>query len=107
MDLIFFALLWAIFLFAYGVAVEAIRLPGAGADWIRLERIIYTAYWQMFSALDSNIQMGNYNGCYEDSYITKSKAMFQLHISILVYPITITKLRILCQEYSITIIKLC
>ena len=60
MDLLFFGLLWVIFLFAYGVIVEALQYPGAGADWRRLERIIYNPYWQMYNTIDSNIQQGKF-----------------------------------------------
>ena len=60
MDLIFFCLLWAIFLLAYGVAIEAIHLPGAGANWNRLERIVYSAYWQLFYSFKTYIQKGEF-----------------------------------------------
>ena len=59
MDLIFFGLLWVLFLFAYGVMVEALQYPGAGADWTRLKRILYNPYWQMYNTIDQNVQLGN------------------------------------------------
>ena len=55
-----FGLLWAIFLFAYGIMVEALQYPGAGANWTRLLRIISSPYWQMYNIIDSNVEMGNF-----------------------------------------------
>jgi hypothetical protein len=62
-DLLFFGLLWVIFLFSYGVMMEALRLPGVFASWERLERIIYNSYWQMFNIIDPSVQSGVYDAC--------------------------------------------
>ena len=51
-DLIFFLLIFAVFMFAYGIAAQSLLYPNAEPSWNVLFKIVYRPYFAIFGQFD-------------------------------------------------------
>ncbi len=51
MDLLFFLVILAVFVFAYGVSAQALLYPNTPPNWNILKNVVYQPYFQMYGEL--------------------------------------------------------
>ncbi|XP_071149544.1 transient receptor potential cation channel subfamily M member-like 2 [Mytilus edulis] len=74
-DIIFFVLIFAVFVFGFGIIYHAIMYPNSEPGYLLFKEIIYIPYWQLYGELFLDTFQGTETDCTKDPELYKNGTM--------------------------------
>ncbi|XP_063412344.1 transient receptor potential cation channel subfamily M member 1-like [Mytilus trossulus] len=74
-DIIFFVLIFAVFVFGFGIIYHAIMYPNSEPGYLLFKEIIYIPYWQLYGELFLDTFQGTETDCTKDPALYRNGTM--------------------------------